>query len=92
MAEFCIDCWLEINEIKDDKRKYILSKDVDFCEGCGKWKPVVVMERKEYYLHILRFFTFPIRIIFNVIYFIWRLMILPYLIYKYKKSKNKNRS
>lgn len=75
--------------LKDSERKYILSQDFDLCEGCGKWKPVIVMERKAYCMHKLRYFTLPIRIIYNVICFIWRLLILPYLIFVYNKSRNK---
>ncbi len=89
MAEFCLECWNEINGVEDSERKYIISKDLDLCEGCGEWKPVIIMERKAYYIHKFRYFILPIKIIFNVIYFIWRLILLPYLILKYYKSKNK---
>lgn len=74
MAEFCLECWNKINERKDNERKYIISKDLGLCEGCGELKPVIIMERKAYYIHKFR-------------YFIWRLMLLPYLIFKYNKSK-----
>ncbi len=46
MAEFCLDCWNKINKSKDDEKKYILSKDLDLCEGCGEWKHVVIRKRK----------------------------------------------
>lgn len=45
MSEYCLDCWNEINETNDPKEKYILSKELDFCEGCGQWKPVIVRRR-----------------------------------------------
>ena len=83
MAEFCLECWNKINEMECDERKYIISKDLGLCEGCGKLKPVIIMERKAYYIHKFRYFILPIRII----YFIWRLMLLPYLIFKYNKYK-----
>lgn len=89
MAEFCLDCWNEINGLKDNERKYIISKDLDLCEGCGEWKPVIIMERKEYYIHKFIFFTTPIKIIGYIVHFIWRLLIFPYLIFKYIKIKNK---
>ena len=89
MAEFCLECWNKINETKDNERKYIISKDLDLCEGCGELKPVIIMERKAYYVHKFRYFILPIRIIYNIIYFIWRLILLPYLIFEYNKSKNK---
>ena len=87
MAEFCLACWNKINNTKDRKRKYVISKNLDLCEGCAEWKPVIIMERKAYYFYKFRHFTLPFRVIYNVIYFIWRLAILPYLIFIYKKRK-----
>lgn len=89
MAEFCLECWNRINGTDDNERKYILSKDLGLCEGCEELKPVIVAERKDYYWYKLRYFTLPFRIIYRVIYLLWRLSILPYLIFKYIKSKNK---
>ena len=89
MAEFCLECWNKLNGTDDDERKYVLSKEWDLCEGCGKWKPVIIMERKAYYIYKLRYFVIPFKIIYMIFYFIWRLLILPYLIYRYKKPKNK---
>ena len=40
MAEYCLDCF---NELLGTKyRKSEVELDVDFCEGCGEWKPCVV--------------------------------------------------
>ncbi len=89
MAEFCLDCLNKINETQDSKRKYVLSKELDLCEGCGELKPLIIMERRAYYICKLRYVILPFRIIYNSIYFIWRLLILPYLIFKYNKSKSK---
>lgn len=60
MAEFCLDCWNKLNGTNDRKRKYIISKDLDLCEGCGKWKNVIVIERKYYYKRILYFVFYPL--------------------------------
>ena len=87
MAEFCLECWNKINETNDPKSKYIISKDLDLCEGCGEWTYVIVMERKYYYFRKLRFFIIPFKIICKVLYTIWRILLLPYLIYQYKKAK-----
>lgn len=87
MAEFCLECWNEINESEDSPKKYIFSEDLELCEGCGEWKIVIVEERKSYYRYKLRYFTLPFRIIYRIIYVLWRLLILPYLIYKYKSTK-----
>ena len=45
MAEFCLDCWNKINETKDSKYRYVLSWEKDFCEECGQYKRVIVVER-----------------------------------------------
>ena len=45
MAEFCLDCWNKMNEMKDSPRRYILSRELDLCEGCGEYKRVIVVER-----------------------------------------------
>ncbi len=87
MAEFCLDCWNKLNKTEDSQRKYILSKNLDLCEGCGEWKQVIIMERKAYYIRIFKLFLSPIYIMCNIIYFVWRLLILPYLLFKYRKSK-----
>ena len=87
MAEFCLECWNRINEANDPASKYIISKDLDLCEGCAQLKNVIIMERKYYYLRKFRFIIFPFKIIYNVLYFLSRILILPYLIYKYKKRE-----
>ena len=73
----------------DSEKKYIISKELDLCEECGEWVPVIVVERKYYYLHKFRFFIMPFKLIYHVLYFLWRLLILPYLIYKYYKDAKK---
>lgn len=89
MAEFCLECWNKMNETDDNEKKYIMSEDIDLCEECGEWKRVIIMERKAYYMYKFRYFILPFRIICGILYFLWRLLILPYLIIKYCKSKNK---
>lgn len=64
MAEFCLDCWNNLNETNDSKKKYILSKDYDLCECCGQWKSVIIMERKSYFIHKLKYLIFLLRITF----------------------------
>ena len=88
MAEFCLDCWNKMNESEDSEEKYILSKDLDLCEGCGQWKPVIIMERRAYYMYQFRYLLFPFKMVYYVIYFLWRLFLLPYLLFVYHKSKN----
>lgn len=90
MAEFCLKCWNKINGTNYSKRKYIISKEVCLCEECQELTNVIVVERKFYYLYKCRFIIFPFKIIYKILWFIWRIFILPYLIYKYiKHTKNK---
>lgn len=46
MAEFCLACWNKLNERNDPAERYIMSKELDLCEGCGKWEKIIVRERK----------------------------------------------
>ena len=42
MAEFCKDCFIKhFHPTKKEIKNIVLSKDDDFCEGCGEFKPVV---------------------------------------------------
>lgn len=54
MAEICLDCWNELTGKRYTKRKYILSKDLDLCENCGEYKNVIVVERKYYYMNMIK--------------------------------------
>jgi len=90
MAEFCLNCWNKMNESEDSKKKYILSKELDLCDGCGEWRPVIIMERKAYYTHKFRYFILPVRIIYSVSCFIWSLLLLSYCLFKDYKPENKD--
>ena len=46
MSEFCLDCWNEINGTNYSKNDYILSEDLDLCEGCNEWKNVIVSKKE----------------------------------------------
>ncbi len=46
MSEFCLDCWNKINRTNHPARKYIISKELDLCEECGKLTHVIVTVRK----------------------------------------------
>ena len=45
MAEFCIDCWNQINKTNDSKWRYALPWEKDLCEECGQYKRVIIAER-----------------------------------------------
>lgn len=46
MAEFCVKCWNELNGTKNSESDFILSEDLDLCEGCGELKNVIIKERE----------------------------------------------
>ena len=87
MAEFCLDCWNKINETSDSSDKYILSKDLDLCEECGRWTHIIIMERQYYYRHKFRLIIFPFKVIYRILYFLWKIFILPYSFYNNRKQK-----
>ena len=45
MAEFCLDCWNELNGTCDTEDDWVLSTELDLCEGCGEYKHVVERPR-----------------------------------------------
>ena len=67
MAEYCLDCWNEINETNDVKEKYIFTKDLDLCEGCGELKNTIIIERKYWYIYRLRLIIYIFRKIYQII-------------------------
>ncbi len=81
MAEFCLECWNKINENEDSGKEYIISKDLDLCEHCGEWKPVIVMTRKAYYMHKFRYFILPFKLVY-------KLLRILYFVFEDIKSKN----
>lgn len=53
MAEFCLDCWNKLNKANYTERDFILSKELDFCEECEKWRHVIVTVRRNKYIYDL---------------------------------------
>lgn len=45
MAEFCLDCWNDLNGEDLTERDVVLSRDYELCEGCGEFCRVVEGER-----------------------------------------------
>ena len=58
MAEFCFDCFKEMMETEDKQWQYVLTDEPELCEGCGRYKRVVVRER---FLSQLKKVLFPKR-------------------------------
>ena len=44
MAEFCVDCYNRCHGIH--LREDDVVTEVDLCEGCGQWKPIIVSFRR----------------------------------------------
>ena len=53
MAEFCLECQNKAEGRNKSAAKYILSEDLQICEGCGEWKNVIVAEKQHSYLFFL---------------------------------------
>ena len=58
MAEFCLQCWNKLNERNEPAWKYVLSRELDFCEECQQWKRVIIMARGPYYWCKIRYGIF----------------------------------
>lgn len=54
MAEYCVNCWNKLNRCNVPAHRFILSNELELCEGCGQWTNVIVIERKFLYIHKLR--------------------------------------
>lgn len=64
MAEFCLECWNELNGTNYGEEKYILSKELDLCESCEEYKQVVIGERSndaKSVLSLLRLYLLSIK-------------------------------
>ena len=71
MAEFCLDCWNEINDSDYKEKDYVLSKELCLCEECGEYKHVIIAERKMTSLVIFLCILFlPFTIIIGILKFI----------------------
>ena len=79
MAEFCVDCWNRLNGTDDKEHKYILSRHLDLCEGCGEYKHIIITERNMLFKRMVRNLKFRLCVA-------ERILILPYLYYRYKKQ------
>jgi len=48
MAEFCLDCFVKMDETFRRKEDLVISRDLDLCEGCGEMKHAVVRYKIRY--------------------------------------------
>ena len=54
MAEFCLECLNEISGTNYTEADFILSREPDFCENCGKMVRVAVRSRHRFPAALLR--------------------------------------
>lgn len=67
MAEFCYECLKKIYKTDKGINEYVVSRELNLCEECGRWKHTVVMERKAYYKYKFRFLMLPFEIIYRIL-------------------------
>jgi len=53
----------EINERSDPPERFVLSKDLDLCEGCGLYKHIIVRERRNLFARLFHILLFPFYLI-----------------------------
>ncbi|WP_322181385.1 hypothetical protein [Neglectibacter caecimuris] len=84
MAEYCIDCWNKLNKPVPPKppEQFILSDMPELCEGCGKYRPTVIMERRGYCRHRFRFLQLPGKLMCAL----WNLITAPYRLRKNRRN------
>ena len=87
MAEFCLECLNRINETKEPAIKYIMSEELNLCEGCVQWKRTVSMYRLSYWLWKLRFIIAPFKFIGIAIYITIKLPWVLWQVYRERKNK-----
>ena len=87
MAEFCFECLCELDETNYKKRDFIISKDLDLCEGCGEWKHVVEIARITYYKRKFRLFIKFFDFLCKCLIVILKILFLQILYVIYKKIK-----
>ena len=49
MAKYCLKCWNEMSKTNHEESKFVMSDELDFCEGCGEWKRVIICERMNFW-------------------------------------------
>ncbi len=72
MAEFCLECWNRITETNNHVSKYIISEDLELCEGCKKLKNVIVMKRKHSYLCKFLYIVSRFKTMGAMLHTLWR--------------------
>ena len=51
MAEFCVDCWNELNGTDYAAYEFQKTWRRELCEGCGQYKRVIIEQTPEYFFY-----------------------------------------
>lgn len=85
MAEFCLDCWNEMNNSNDTESNFIISDDLELCEGCGEYKRVIIREKES---RFLKYLILPIDIFLLIFDFV--ILIATAIKHLYHKIKTRS--
>lgn len=58
MAEYCLKCFNKINGTNHSEKEFVFSNEFDLCEGCGKWKNVIITKRRNFIWKTIRHIIF----------------------------------
>lgn len=89
MSEICFECLNETLGGKLEKTELIISKDLELCENCGRYKQVVIAQRDKYFY--LRRFKVPIISAAIVLLPVTVVVLLLYRAIWKRKLDNKNK-
>ena len=91
VSEICFECLKETLSGGErlERKKFIISKDLELCENCGRYKQVVIAQRDKYYY--LRRFKVPIISADIVLLPVTVVVLLLYRAIWKRKLDNKNK-
>ena len=71
MAEFCFECYKKFHGENRKEENYIISDELDLCEGCGKYQKVVICYKRNGFFSMIEdivdIFLFPLKLLKNFI-------------------------
>lgn len=82
MAEFCYKCFCDFWETEPKKAELVFSKNIDLCEGCGKYKKIVIAYKTD-------LLAYRFRHVIKLLKIITAIILLPFypLIIRIQKNR-----
>ncbi len=74
MSELCLDCWNELHGTIDRPRRYVFSRELKPCEGCGEYRRVIVRMKRYYYLRAMDILLIPFKRLILPILLIYKII------------------